>query len=167
MLLDREGFAVSTGSACSSEDQEASHVLTAMGRTPLEARGAVRFSLGRDNTPADIDRLMAHLPGIIGGCRCHRSGRGSDAWAREAKSPGRPGCWPSGSRRRRQEGGAVHPGRVRRVEEAAANLQVIPNVIPWSAWPYLRDNWDAKAASAPTAGLSGRLLVGVKRLIHR
>ncbi|HWR97930.1 MAG TPA: cysteine desulfurase family protein [Candidatus Methanoperedens sp.] len=69
MLLDREGIAVSTGSACSSEDQEASHVLTAMGRTPLEARGAIRFSLGRDNTPADIDRLMAHLPGIIGKLR--------------------------------------------------------------------------------------------------
>jgi cysteine desulfurase len=65
MLLDREGIAVSTGSACSSEDQEASHVLTAMGRTALEARGAIRFSLGRDNTPADIDRLMAVLPGIV------------------------------------------------------------------------------------------------------
>jgi cysteine desulfurase len=69
MLLDHEGFAVSTGSACSSEDQEASHVLTAMGRTALEGRGAIRFSLGRDNTPADIDRLMAHLPGIIGRLR--------------------------------------------------------------------------------------------------
>jgi cysteine desulfurase len=65
MLLDQQGFAVSTGSACSSEDQEASHVLTAMGRTALEARGAIRFSLGRDNTPEDIDRLMAVLPGII------------------------------------------------------------------------------------------------------
>ncbi len=69
MLLDREGFAVSTGSACSSEDQEASHVLTAMGRTPLEARGAIRFSLGRDNTAADIDCLMARLPGIVGKLR--------------------------------------------------------------------------------------------------
>jgi len=69
MLLDHEGIAVSTGSACSSEDQEASHVLTAMGRTALEGRGAIRFSLGRDNTPADIDRVMAHLPGIIGRLR--------------------------------------------------------------------------------------------------
>jgi cysteine desulfurase len=40
-----------------------------MGRTPLEARGAIRLSLGRDNTPADIDRLMAALPGIIGKLR--------------------------------------------------------------------------------------------------
>jgi len=69
MLLDREGFAVSTGSACSSEDQEASHVLTAMGLSPIEARGAIRFSLGRDNSPADIDRLMEHLPGIVGRLR--------------------------------------------------------------------------------------------------
>ena len=69
MLLDQQGFAVSTGSACSSEDQEASHVLTAMGRTPLEARGAIRFSLGRDNTPGDVERLMAVLPGIIGKLR--------------------------------------------------------------------------------------------------
>ena len=44
-------------------------MLTAMGRTPLEARGAIRFSLGRDNTPADIERLMTHLPGIIGRLR--------------------------------------------------------------------------------------------------
>jgi len=40
-----------------------------MGRTSLEARGAIRFSLGRDNTRADIDRLMAILPGIIGRLR--------------------------------------------------------------------------------------------------
>jgi cysteine desulfurase len=65
MLLDREGFAVSTGSACSSEDQEASHVLTAMGVGPIEARGSLRFSLGRENTPEDVERLMGHLPGII------------------------------------------------------------------------------------------------------
>ena len=69
LLLDRQGFAVSTGSACSSEDQEASHVLTAMGLTPIEARGAIRFSLGRDNTLADIERLMEHLPGIVGRLR--------------------------------------------------------------------------------------------------
>ena len=65
MLLDGLGFAVSTGSACSSEDQEASHVLTAMGVGPIEARGSIRFSLGRDNTRDDIESLMEHLPGII------------------------------------------------------------------------------------------------------
>jgi cysteine desulfurase len=40
-----------------------------MGLTPIEARGAIRFSLGRDNTPADIERLMEHLPGIVGRLR--------------------------------------------------------------------------------------------------
>lgn len=65
MLLDQQGIAVSTGSACSSEDAEPSHVLTAMGIPPLAARGAIRFSFGRANTHADIDCLMEHLPGII------------------------------------------------------------------------------------------------------
>jgi cysteine desulfurase len=65
MLLDGLGFAVSTGSACSSEDQEASHVLTAMGVDPIAARGAIRFSLGRENTRGDVESLMEHLPGII------------------------------------------------------------------------------------------------------
>ena len=63
--LDLEGIAVSTGSACSSEDMEPSHVLTAMG-VPVElARGSVRFSLGRDNTDADIDRVLEAFPRIV------------------------------------------------------------------------------------------------------
>jgi cysteine desulfurase len=67
--LDLEGIAVSTGSACSSEDMEPSHVLTAMG-VPVElARGSVRFSLGRDNTDADIDRVLEAFPRIVSGLR--------------------------------------------------------------------------------------------------
>jgi cysteine desulfurase len=63
--LDLEGIAVSTGSACSSEAMEPSHVLTAMG-VPVElARGSVRFSLGRDNTDADIDRVLEAFPRIV------------------------------------------------------------------------------------------------------
>jgi cysteine desulfurase len=63
--LDLEGIAVSTGSACSSEDAEPSHVLTAMG-VPVEiARGSVRFSLGRDNTDADVDRVLEAFPRIV------------------------------------------------------------------------------------------------------
>jgi cysteine desulfurase len=63
--LDLEGIAVSTGSACSSEDAEPSHVLMAMG-VPVElARGSVRFSLGRDNTDADIDRVLEAFPRIV------------------------------------------------------------------------------------------------------
>jgi cysteine desulfurase len=65
LLLDQLGIAVSTGSACSSEDAEPSHVLTAMGISPLAARGAIRFSLGMGNTREDVDYLMEHLPGII------------------------------------------------------------------------------------------------------
>jgi cysteine desulfurase len=63
--LDLEGIAVSTGSACSSEAMEPSHVLTAMG-VPVElARGSVRFSLGRENTDAEIDRVLEAFPRIV------------------------------------------------------------------------------------------------------
>lgn len=67
--LDLEGIAVSTGSACSSEAMEASHVLMAMGLPAELARGSVRFSLGRDNTDADIDRVLEAFPRIVGRLR--------------------------------------------------------------------------------------------------
>jgi cysteine desulfurase len=63
--LDLEGIAVSTGSACSSEAMEPSHVLMAMGLPAELARGSVRFSLGRDNTDADIDRVLEVFPRIV------------------------------------------------------------------------------------------------------
>jgi cysteine desulfurase len=50
MNLDLEGVAASSGSACSAGTLEPSHVLTAMGRSPAEARASVRFSLGRETT---------------------------------------------------------------------------------------------------------------------
>jgi len=55
-MLDELGIAVSAGSACSSNDKthNASHVLQAIGLNPLEARGAVRLSLGRFNTDEEI-----------------------------------------------------------------------------------------------------------------
>jgi len=63
--LDLEGIAVSTGSACSSEAMEPSHVLMAMG-VPVElARGSVRFSLGRENTDAEIDRVLEAFSRIV------------------------------------------------------------------------------------------------------
>jgi len=65
MMLDNKGVALSTGSACSSEDLEPSHVLTAMGISNLDARGALRFSLGRDSGREDVDAVMTVLPGII------------------------------------------------------------------------------------------------------
>ncbi len=64
-LLDREGIACSSGSACKSGMQGPSHVLRSM-RVPYQAaHGAVRFSLSRETTDADIDRVLAVLPSII------------------------------------------------------------------------------------------------------
>jgi cysteine desulfurase len=65
LMLDNNGIAISTGSACSSEELEPSHVLTAMGVDNISARGALRFSLGRENTREEIDAAMELLPGII------------------------------------------------------------------------------------------------------
>lgn len=60
--LERLGFAASSGAACSSSGSAPSHVLTAMGVPEDEALGAVRLSLGRATTDADIDALIAALP---------------------------------------------------------------------------------------------------------
>jgi cysteine desulfurase len=65
MSLDLKGIAVSTGSACSSGAIEPSHVLLAMGLDPHTALASARFSFGRDNTMADVDYVMDHLPGIV------------------------------------------------------------------------------------------------------
>jgi cysteine desulfurase len=61
MQLDRVGIAVSSGSACSSGKSGPSHVLMAMGVDAESARGAIRISLGRDTTEADIDFLLTAL----------------------------------------------------------------------------------------------------------
>ncbi|MFA7431709.1 MAG: aminotransferase class V-fold PLP-dependent enzyme [Rhodospirillaceae bacterium] len=58
MALDLAGVAISAGSACSSGKLAPSHVLTAMGATPEEARQAVRISLGWCSTGEDIDRFV-------------------------------------------------------------------------------------------------------------
>lgn len=65
IALDLEGIAVSTGSACSSGTLEPSHVLKAMGFPPHRTQNSIRFSLGTGNTEADIDRVVAVLPGIV------------------------------------------------------------------------------------------------------
>ena len=59
LLLDREGIACSTGSACSAGVPQASPVLLALGRSVEEARGSLRFSLGRTSTAADVDAVLA------------------------------------------------------------------------------------------------------------
>ena len=55
IALDLKGLAVSTGAACSSGAIEPSHVLTAMGLKPDQARGSVRLSLGRQNTADEVE----------------------------------------------------------------------------------------------------------------
>ena len=67
LMLDDEGISVSAGSACSSNhaDSGGSHVLKAIGRDPVEARGAIRVSIGRFNTGQDIERFCNTLTGII------------------------------------------------------------------------------------------------------
>ena len=59
--LDRAGFAVAAGAACSSANQEPSHVLLAMGVEARFARGAVRVSLGNDNTAAQVRDFLGAL----------------------------------------------------------------------------------------------------------
>lgn len=63
--LDMKGVAVSSGSACSSGSTEPSHVLMAMGIPGPLCQSALRFSLGRDNGPADVDYVLDVLPGIV------------------------------------------------------------------------------------------------------
>ncbi len=60
--LDLDGIAASTGSACSTGSSEPSHVLSAMGYPPAEARAALRLSLGRTNSDEDIDTAIRVTP---------------------------------------------------------------------------------------------------------
>ena len=71
MRLDLAGIACSSGSACTSGSLEPSHVLSAMGLSPDMARSSVRFSLGRDNTAEEIDRVLTVLPPIVEDLRAH------------------------------------------------------------------------------------------------
>ncbi|HXH21081.1 MAG TPA: cysteine desulfurase family protein [Dehalococcoidia bacterium] len=63
--LDLNGIAASSGSACTTGSLEPSHVLTAMGVPADLARGSLRISIGKDNTQADIDRLLEVLPRVV------------------------------------------------------------------------------------------------------
>jgi cysteine desulfurase len=65
IALDLKGLACSTGAACSSGAVEPSHVLTAIGLPPEEARASLRFSLGRHTTSADIDFALSVVPAAI------------------------------------------------------------------------------------------------------
>ena len=65
IALDLKGLAVSTGAACSSGAIEPSHVLTAMGLRHDRARASIRFSLGKQNTPEDVDFAAQLVPAAV------------------------------------------------------------------------------------------------------
>lgn len=73
-LLDQAGICVSTGSACQAGVPEPSHVVQALGRTDAEARQVLRLTLGRTSTDADVDAVLAALPGAVDRARA-ASGR--------------------------------------------------------------------------------------------
>lgn len=64
-LLDAAGVECSTGSACQAGVPQPSHVVLAMGYTELEARGALRLSLGHTSTQADVDAFITALPAVV------------------------------------------------------------------------------------------------------
>ena len=65
IALDLEGFAVSTGSACSSGTLEPSHVLRAMGLPAHRTQNSLRFSLGMFSTEEEVDRVVEVLPRLV------------------------------------------------------------------------------------------------------
>jgi len=65
IALDLKGLACSTGAACSSGAVEPSHVLTAIGLPPEEARASLRFSVGRHTASADIDFALNVVPAAV------------------------------------------------------------------------------------------------------
>lgn len=65
LLLDLQGIAASTGSACSTGSLDPSHVLMALGLTHETAHGSLRLSLGRYSDEADVEKISAVLPDIV------------------------------------------------------------------------------------------------------
>ena len=65
MLLDSQGVAVTSGSACTSRALKASHVLIAMGISHELAQGSLLFSFGLDNTTDVVDHVLEVLPPIV------------------------------------------------------------------------------------------------------
>jgi cysteine desulfurase len=65
IALDLKGIACSTGAACSSGTVEPSHVLTAIGLAPGDARATLRLSLGRQTTEEEIDFALETIPPVI------------------------------------------------------------------------------------------------------
>jgi cysteine desulfurase len=69
--LDLQGICASSGSACSAGSVEPSHVILAMGAPRADANALVRFSLGRESTMAEVERVVEVLPEIVEQTRDH------------------------------------------------------------------------------------------------
>ena len=65
LLLDQEGLCCSAGSACNTQSQSPSHVLSAMGLSREEARSTLRFSVGRFTTEAEIESALEIVPRVV------------------------------------------------------------------------------------------------------
>ena len=83
LKLNQAGIAASSGSACTSGSLEPSHVLRAMDIPFTAAHGAIRFSLSRETTDADVDRVLEVMPEIIAGLR-----QMSPFWSQDEAAPG-------------------------------------------------------------------------------
>jgi cysteine desulfurase len=84
LSLDLEGVACSTGSACTTGSPEPSHVLAAMGYPDEEARGAIRFSLGRTTTEDELARAVEIVPRVIARIRAGAAAVAADPLAEGA-----------------------------------------------------------------------------------
>jgi cysteine desulfurase len=84
MSLDLAGIAASVGSACTTGSTEVSHVLTAMGYPDEEARGALRLSLGRTTTDAEIDEAILTVPRVVTSMRTGQVAVAADPLGQEA-----------------------------------------------------------------------------------
>ena len=65
LLLDEKGISASSGSACTSGSLDPSHVLLAIGRVHDVAHGSLRLTLGRDNTPEDVETIIASVKDVV------------------------------------------------------------------------------------------------------
>jgi cysteine desulfurase len=77
MLLDAKGVECSTGSACSAGVAQPSHVLLAMGATPAQARGSLRFSFGHTSVESDVSAVLDVIAAVVD--RARRAGLSSPA----------------------------------------------------------------------------------------
>ncbi len=65
IAMDLEGICASAGAACTSGSTKPSHVLSAMGLTPLQARATIRFSVGWSTTPEEIEAALGAIPPLV------------------------------------------------------------------------------------------------------